>query len=1126
MDGEKSQSVPKFASFRPKAPPAAPLSASTETPGLPHGRSGRVSQAQSSARKEPRGDGDSTRRRRRSANRDEFKYSSEDRSPKLRGDDTDDSRLSKHRHRDHDTHKDERRQRGRHREREERTNHGRSSPSRSSDLVTAIAPKPLAVTWDEDVELFTVDRKGDVANLTYGGLHRYSIPPYRRIGYGSVLGLSAHYRIDRTLTTDKAIVIADGRSKVTRERYLLAKPGRQEQRALRLVIPSKQEDEALHLAQFVPLQSSRKRKRGSETPGSPGNEVDYRSIEGKAKPDRRPHPDSDLEYASDSSGAGQDKLRDAELAARLRNAELSGRAKTEGSVEAWLDLIEHQEAMILTYPYTSTELSGSQQRAVAEIRISMYEEALREIGPSQAHRVRLLLGLMEESSKVQEPRKLAIQWQGILKQSAAAPGRQDTLESVDLWMKYLDFVQTTFVEFKYDTCRKAFEDCLASLAGSYDELHTSDMVTAEKLQHRQLQCRISEASLYVLLRLTTMMLEAGYHERATALWQALLEYHLFRPTELLHAKTEELLAAFEDFWESEVPRIGENAWHGWRTFYEKGGAPPEPVIIPLDIHVDPNDCFRDFVRKEEACMLALRNPGRIGDEAGEDDPYHTILFSDLKDYLAWSPATLSPLMLVQAFLKFNKLPPLPDRGQSTVQSWWLDSFLRNDHLGVHAEQAPMPYFRTTTDLLFSNPMTADMSPEWLQQVVKGLAYTVEDDFVAEYYLAFEFHNFRSGAAKAAKALLKKRPNSLRLYNSYALIEARAGNTSVSDRVFSTAITMSKTLPENARREVVLLWHAWVWEALRSSDISAAMQRMLSIVDARPIAPAADPVKEAGAVSIAPASLLKIKTTLSEGRDAYLPDPHHHYLGVLYADLLALLAYLTHSGQGCTDLPAALELYQSSLASLTYATATSAAIETLHQHRTNLLLFHVTNSKAYHPSIIRSALSESIDFCPNNTIFLEAFATTEARFRLDDRVRAALSPILTSKDSTVVSWAFAIANEMQRPVHLGSTVHSVRRLFERAVASRAGRNSAALWGWWVRWEAGTAGDLMRGKEVFLRGLTRLPWCKAFVMLAFKLLRDIMSFEELRRVYDVMVEKELRVHVDLEECFQRRGEVARR
>lgn len=61
-------------------------------------------------------------------------------------------------------------------------------------------------------------------------------------------------------------------------------------------------------------------------------------------------------------------------------------------------------------------------------------------------------------------------------------------------MKYLDFVQTTFVEFKYDTCRRAFEDCLASLAESYDVLHKSTVVSTDTSQHQQVQNRIAEVS--------------------------------------------------------------------------------------------------------------------------------------------------------------------------------------------------------------------------------------------------------------------------------------------------------------------------------------------------------------------------------------------------------------------------------------------------------------------------------------------------------------------------------------------------------------------------------------------------------------------------------------------------------
>lgn len=47
----------------------------------------------------------------------------------------------------------------------------------------------------------------------------------------------------------------------------------------------------------------------------------------------------------------------------------------------------------------------------------------------------------------------------------------------------------------------------------------------------------------------------------------------------------------------------------------------------------------------------------------------------------------------------------------------------------------------------------------------------------------------------------------------------------------------------------------------------------------------------------------------------------------------------------------------------------------------------------------------------------------------------------------------------------------------------------------------------------------------MMLAFTHLRSVMAFEELRNVYNVMGEKELRVKVDLSEIFQKHDEAQR-
>lgn len=46
----------------------------------------------------------------------------------------------------------------------------------------------------------------------------------------------------------------------------------------------------------------------------------------------------------------------------------------------------------------------------------------------------------------------------------------------------------------------------------------------------------------------------------------------------------------------------------------------------------------------------------------------------------------------------------------------------------------------------------------------------------------------------------------------------------------------------------------------------------------------------------------------------------------------------------------------------------------------------------------------------------------------------------------------------------------------------------------------------------------PWAKTLYLIAFEELRDMMSFEELKAVYRVLGEKELRVHIDLEDRLE--------
>ena len=124
----------------------------------------------------------------------------------------------------------------------------------------------------------------------------------------------------------------------------------------------------------------------------------------------------------------------------------------------------------------------------------------------------------------------------------------------------------------------------------------------------------------------------------------------------------------------------------------------------------------------------------------------------------------------------------------------------------------------------------------------------------------------------------------------------------------------------------------------------------------------------------------------------------------------------------------------------------------------------------------------------------------------------------SKEENVISHFFAIYTELNRGVALGSNVHAIRGTFERAVESKCGAHNAGLWKLYFVFER-DKGELQRAKVVFYRAMRACPWVKDIYMLAFEDLRDVMDERELMGVYDMLGEKELRIHVSLEDILQR-------
>ncbi len=67
------------------------------------------------------------------------------------------------------------------------------------------------------------------------------------------------------------------------------------------------------------------------------------------------------------------------------------------------------------------------------------------------------------------------------------------------------------------------------------------------------------------------MWQAGHTEKCIALYQAMLEFNLFLPDVLQNVDNKDQQEFFETFWDSGMPRVGEDEAQGWAAWVENKG---------------------------------------------------------------------------------------------------------------------------------------------------------------------------------------------------------------------------------------------------------------------------------------------------------------------------------------------------------------------------------------------------------------------------------------------------------------------------------------------------------------------------------------------------------------------------
>jgi hypothetical protein len=953
------------------------------------------------------------------------------------------------------------------------------------------------------------------------------------------LGGNGYLEIHRDGTRDEFSIRTNReRGSAFRDQSLLAEAGRLKPRLFKTY---PHEKPSAHGEEFISVEPSRKRKRKGDEEGESGSDYDlpsYRSIEGKAD------PQDDLDSAFESDNDDSDWDGDYMTATKKRSWELSRIVREHPEyTQAWLDLIELQDVLFWEEnDRVDHVLTRDESKALADIKLSMYQKALSHARSSE-YREKTLVSLMREGRRVWSSQKLAKEWNDITTQNP---------ESFALWRARMDFELGNISTFSYEAIKKRF---IARLRFLQNKL-------LEQPGDEEARRDIIEQAVYVFLRLTRFLHTAGFTDLAVGAWQAMLELHFARPDNVSMTK-DQAMSSFGQFWESEVPRLGERGATGWRKFAEDGNSSdlpdsqqPRPRPLPAT-----RDAYKAWAATERHRVLEARMPARTVDEGIEEDPYRVVMFRDLEELLLYFSDYQDRnfrTQLLDAFLLFCGLPPA--FGRSTLirsaltdPSVYAGSKDFEDMIGQISESPATterhkepPRFKQdgsfmvlSSDVLVTGANWFSYLQSWCRlypihdepversYILTGISQLVRlhgVEGLGEYYLALEWLNNPSDVRKTAKSVLKQCPSNPSLYNVYALIEWANGNNEAAQKVLTATTSQSlvcrpyNSAPPRTPTNVLdqasgaagqMLRNTWAWIELEGAQKTSALRCLCSSLG-----------KQHTDLSISLPSILKVKAEAFVGRDTSMSGGKVAE-AVHYAIGLALLNYLAPTDT--ETVPA--EPRSTDQGEITSAMATVSAFSAnlssrgreecpLHeqflQFAARLLYYHATHGP-FRPIYVRSHLERFITLFPRNTIFLSLFAWAETSLRIDDPVRSLLRDrVLIKPHDAVSSRVFAIMHELDV-----GTVYSAQAAFESAVSSEACRGSAKLWLYYVRFCRARKELRTKVKDVFYRAIAACPGTKELYMEAFTMLAGEMGSNELRAVFSTLETKGLRVHVDLVE-----------
>ncbi|KAF9076152.1 NRDE-2, necessary for RNA interference-domain-containing protein, partial [Rhodocollybia butyracea] len=828
---------------------------------------------------------------------------------------------------------------------------------------------------------------------------------------------------------------------------------------------------------FLRLPSRQGRRSRDDDPS-------YRSIS-------RNEADSDSESESVASSSEDEHIRLPSQQESLRQLEQQ-LTVDPSSITNWINLL-------------SRTLSATIPKTRHKTAVAVLSKAI-SAHPANSTSVPLRIKYLKAGENVWDKDACRSEWEDALR-----------LGSIDIWMEWFEW-KIAQTDEDLDQVINAALRILSSLDDSED---------AEVGRVR------------VFWRTAIAFQQAGYHERAIAMFQAQAELTFEIPQGLHGLSLDTRVGELESFWDSEVPRMGEPNAMGWAHWLSVKQKQPDPVAIERSSVVTPKttelDPYRQWAESEVQADRAGRLPIRSTSNEIDSDPYAMILFADIRPLLLnlqtqraknafrlawlstlglhlpgfstslstsgegwddrWSYTFLTQPTFLDAVLPSSDSPPVSLTADASAgalvspQKTYKKSFGPMKNWSWGSLRFFDPVFGSTG--IWERLDIADVDSAFVSRIFSSLRLgpgDVEWDLLS---LAFGAAANVKGALKLSRSFLSTARDSLPHWAAHAQLERMRGKLDDARKVYQTVLIASaESAPRSGES---FLWWDWAEMEWLTGQLESALSVILR----------AAKVEGRGGVAI-----LRAKRALNDSRNECYPWQEKE----AWIKLTALLDLLVSH-----NIPNALSVFEQELNGIkprqtAHESLTMARLVFIYQYG-----FVLKNPMS--PSILRERVLKAMVHYPHNSVVFALFLEVEKGQGIWGRIRGTLGDSEENMKD--------VARRVQEVWIAGwesgrweAEIERTRIGMSTAVEHERTKGSSQLWRIYIEFEM-RAKQYKNAKSLLYRAIGQCPHSKELYLLAFGPLRSVFEGSELKRLAEAMAERGIRLRKGLDEVLEEWG-----